>query len=302
VAVSSLGVRLDLLRRAQNADGGWSYFPGKQSWLEPTFYAALALHGDPAADRAWALLRSWQRADGSWHPAAEVQDASCFGTALCVTLAQVHGEADTAANSPFQKGVANLLATAGTESRPLSRALSGTLSGLRLHEDEWDFSLKGWPWKPGNSSWVEPTVHAVVALKKARLTKAGGSNPELRERVRMGEAHLINVRCSDAGWNYGNNVILGGQLPGYPETTGLALVALQGHADVGKSLDVAAQWLQDTNSPLAKAWLTIALRLHGTAVPEGRDTMPSADRMILALEALAAPDGNYGLLNTEAAA
>ncbi len=298
VAVSSLGVRLDLLRRAQNADGGWAYFPGKQSWLEPTFYAALALHGDPAADRAWALLRSLQRADGSWHPAAEVQDATSFGTALCVTLAQVRGELDGAT----QKGVANLLATTGTESRPLSRAVTGTLSGLGVHEDEWDFSLKGWPWKPGNSSWVEPTAQAVVALKKAGLTKAEGSNPELRERVRMGEAHLINVRCSDGGWNYGNNVILGGQLPGYPETTGLALVALQGHADVAKSLDLAAQWLQSTISPLAKTWLTIALRLHGAAVPEGRDTMPPVDRMILALEALAAPDGNYGLLKTEAVA
>lgn len=244
------------------------------------------------------MLRSWQRQDGSWPPAADVHLATC-GTALCVTLAAVRGEVD----SSVLKGAANLLETSGTESKMLSRALTGTLSGLGLHEDEWDFSLKGWPWKPGTSSWVEPTVHAVVALKKMGLKKPALPIPsaDLRERVRMGEGHLINVRCSDGGWNYGNNVILGGDLPGYPETTGLALVALQGHADLGKSLDVAAKWLLATESPLAKAWLTIALRLHGATVPEGRATEAPPDRMILALEALAAPDGNYGLLNTGAA-
>ena len=37
--------RLEFLRATQNPDGGWGYFPGKQSWLEPTAYAMLALHG-----------------------------------------------------------------------------------------------------------------------------------------------------------------------------------------------------------------------------------------------------------------
>ena len=49
MAESYLGVRQDILRRSQNPDGGWSFYRGKQSWLEPTFYAALVLNGDPAA-------------------------------------------------------------------------------------------------------------------------------------------------------------------------------------------------------------------------------------------------------------
>ena len=57
---SFLDARLQMLRRVQNPDGGWGYFPGKQSWLEPTVWAALALHGDPAADRAWTMLETWQ--------------------------------------------------------------------------------------------------------------------------------------------------------------------------------------------------------------------------------------------------
>mgnify|MGYP003352936601 CR=1 FL=1 len=44
-----LNTRLEALRAAQNPDGGWGYFPGKESWLEPTAYAAMALHGDAAS-------------------------------------------------------------------------------------------------------------------------------------------------------------------------------------------------------------------------------------------------------------
>ena len=47
---SYLQARLETLRRSQNPDGGWGYFARKASWLEPTAYAALALHGEPAAD------------------------------------------------------------------------------------------------------------------------------------------------------------------------------------------------------------------------------------------------------------
>src|SRR5437868_15405663 len=85
------GVRLDALRSAQNNDSGWGYFPGKQSWLEPTVYAALALHGDPAADRGWSLLQRWQARDGGWRPAPDVA-VPTWGTALWVTLATVRGE------------------------------------------------------------------------------------------------------------------------------------------------------------------------------------------------------------------
>jgi hypothetical protein len=53
-------VRQEILRRSQKPDGGWSFYQGKQSWLEPTFYGALVVMGEPAADRAWTLLKSWQ--------------------------------------------------------------------------------------------------------------------------------------------------------------------------------------------------------------------------------------------------
>ena len=291
MADSYLGVRLDILRRSQNPDGGWSYYSGKQSWLEPTFYGALVLHGDPAADRAWSLLKSWQSPDGSWPPAAGAA-ISGWGTALCLTLAHIRGELD----GPYLKGVAYLLKTAGTESELWRR----TLARLGLFDPGRNLSLKGWPWKQGTSSWVEPTAHTLIALKKAYAQLPAA---ELSERVRSGEALLLDVRCKDGGWNYGSPWTLGEDQRSYPETTALALLGLQGRAEAGSSVDLAAKWVRETPSSLARAWITVALRLHGVAVPEASKPLEgqgSPDLMIVALEALGAQDGNYNLLKTEA--
>jgi hypothetical protein len=290
VPESSLRVRLEALRRAQNPDGGWGYLPAKQSWLEPTCYAALALHGEAAADRAWALVRSWQGSDGSVRPAADVA-VSSWGAALLVSLAVTRNEY----GDPFHRGVSWLLGTAGVESRLINRAAAR----LGLLDAERDLSLKGWPWKPDTASWVEPTAHALVALKKASVKGPGGG---VEQRVSLGEAQLLDVRCRDGGWNYGSRAALKVDLPSYPETTALALVGLQGRDGLGASLDLASRMLRDTRSTLAQAWLTIALRLHDAAVPTIRPAAPSPDLQILALEALAAPEGNYRFLKTGASA
>lgn len=286
MAESYLGVRLDALRRAQNSDGGWPYFSGKRSWLEPTVYAALALAGEPAADHAWTLLQTWQDADGSWRPCEGVAVEN-FGTALCVTLAvsrQVSGPA-------IDKAVDWLLGMAGAESNWINRLV--VRAGLV--ESERNRNLKGWPWKPGTSSWVEPTSQALVALKKAATKQP---RPDLLERVRLGEAQLLDVRCRDGGWNYGSREALNVNLPSYPETTGIALTGLQGHSGLGAALAYAAREVVQTRSPLGRAWLTIALRLHGTSTPSSIDTPPPADLQILALEALAAPEGNFNAFRT----
>jgi hypothetical protein len=286
-------VRLDILRRSQNPDGGWSFYQGKQSWLEPTFYGALVLHGDPAADRAWALLKSWQAIDGSWPPKAGTS-ISGWGTALCLTLAQIRGDL----GEHYEKGVAYLLNTAGTESELWRRALAG----LHFFDPGRDLSLKGWPWKDGTSSWVEPTAYALVALKKASVHLPDAN---LRERIRSGEALLLDVRCKDGGWNYGSPWTLGEDQRSYAETTALALLGLQGRAEAASSLDLARDWLEETPSPLARAWIRIALRLHGVAVREPSGPLLGAgspDLTILALEALGASEGNFGLLKTEKAA
>ncbi len=284
-----LGARLAVLRQSQNPDGGWGYFAGKASWLEPTAYAALALAGEPAADRAWKLLSSWQLPDGSWKPSASV-DVANWGTSLCTTIAMARSEW----GAPLRDGINWLVGSSGVE----STWINVVVARIGLVKQERDISLKCWPWKPGNSGWVEPTAHALVALKQA---SAKLSSAELRERIKMGESQLLDVRSRDGGWNYGSPAALGVDLPSYPETTALALVALQGRNDLGKAFDLAARQIGETPSPLARAWLTIAMRLHGLKPPELTGA-PQADLMITGVEALAAPDGNYKFMRAGAAA
>lgn len=292
---SYLGLRVDALRRAQNPDGGWGYFPGKKSWLEPTIYSALVLHGDPAADRAWELLSTWRQPDGSWRPAADVQ-VSHSGTALCVTMAILREEFGL----PFHKGTAWLLGTEGMESTLRNRAIVHVATLIGYAPDKRDLRLKGWPWNPDTSSWVEPTAHALVALKKAYLKIPSSS---IRDRVRLGEALLMDVRCQDGGWNYGNRTARGEELRSYPETTALALLGLQGRSGLGSAIDLGSRMLRETSLPLARAWLSIALRVNGAspdAVNAG--SAPTSDVLITALEALGQPDGNHHLLQAGAIA
>ena len=196
--------QLEFLRGTQNPDGGWGFFAGKrQSWLEPTAYALIALHSDPASathfERGWNLMRSWQLPDGSWKPCAAVAEPH-WTTSLCVTLHCLRGVHD----QPFGRGVAWLVGTSGIENGLKFRIAHF----LRPSIVELDPSFKAWPWRPGNASWIEPTAHALVALKKAARIAA---RPELRARIESGEKMIIE-RLLKEGMKFTKRFLISGTL------------------------------------------------------------------------------------------
>jgi hypothetical protein len=276
----SLAPRLDFLKTTQNPDGGWGFFPGRQSWLEPTAYALMALHGEPSAsrsfERGWNLMRSWQLPDGSWPPCAAVREPH-WTTALSVTLHCLRNADDEA----FRRGVKWLLETSGSENGLKFRLVHKLLPAVV----ELDPSFKAWPWRPGNSSWIEPTAHALVALKKASRAYTGSL---LHERISAGEKMLLERRCSDGGWNYGNRKVLGTELPSYAETTALALLGLAGNRalDLSAPLAVAQRYWMSTRSPFARAWLRVSLRSHHIALVPAVSALTN-DTMIHALDIIA---------------
>ena len=282
--------RLEFLRKSQNADGGWSYFPGKRSWFEPTTYAMLALHGRPdsetALDQAWTLILSWQLKDGSYRPSGQVQEGT-WVTAHAVTLATIRGVDDASVRASIDW----LLRVVGAEHDLSMRAASF----FHLIQTKLDVSHEGWPWRDGNASWIEPTVHTLLALKKIapRYRTA-----EVEHRVREGEKLVLSRRCADGGWNCGNPNVFNYDLPSYPETTGLALLGLCGRneQELAGALDVAERFRVETKSSLAKAWLQIALRCHGRQVETpAESSWASSDVMLAAVQALGHPEGNYRL-------
>src|SRR5712692_4194630 len=248
--------RFAMLEATQNNDGGWGYFPGKQSWLEPTAYTLLALAGGErgrrAFDRGWRLLRSWQAPGGGWRAGAAV-DQVHWATSLAVTLHSVAGVYDEA----FRRGMEWLIASTGAESRLVSRVAHW----LEPSVVEFDPELSGWPWQTGASSWIEPTAHALMALRRAARRV---EDAVLSVRIDTGERMLLERRCRDGGWNSGNRRVPGADLPSYPETTALALMALDGQPSVkwGAALDRVQQLWSETSSPLARAWLAACLLLY----------------------------------------
>ncbi len=269
-----------ILKATQNPDGGWGYFPGKPSWLEPTAYALLALAGERggAVDRGWKLLRSWQRQDGAFRPCAAV-DEPHWSTSLVLTLSCVTGAFD----EMFQRGLSWLLSSAGAEGRPFFRIAHW----LRPSIVEFDPGLSGWPWEVGASSFVEPTAHALLALRCAARTV---DRPDLAGRIAMSERMLLDRRCRDGGWNFGNRRVLGADLPSYPETTALALMALNGHAAVqwGAALDGVDRAWQKTRSPLARAWLSSCLLMYRGVRPSpaGKNERAGDDLLVTAIEGI----------------
>ena len=272
--MANLAARLGCLRSWQNPDGGWGYFPGKRSWLEPTVWSALALthHSSDAGtvDGAWRLVRSWQNADGGWRPSASV-GTSTWATALAVTFADVLGHNGIETEGRMRW----LIKAGGAESSLLNRLLRA----LRVSAVEREVKYAGWPWRLETSAWVEPTAHALVALKKVAHRNP---EPALAARIDSGERMLLSVRCSDGGWNYGSPRALGRELPSYAETSALALIGLQDRAPAD-AIEHARKLTSANVSPLARAWLRLGTGETG-AVSE--DTEPTNDVLVTALESV----------------
>ena len=287
MTVSGDNSRLDFLEKAQNPDGAWGYAPGRQTWLEPTCYALLALyprHGRAFAS-GWERMRAAQLPSGAW-PAAPGMREGHWVTALAITLHATAGVWDDA----FVRGVAWLLATTGGEQGVWLRAAHF----LRPSLVEFDARYGGWPWQPGTSSWVEPTAHTLTALHSAA---SHIHDSRLAARIAMGERMLLDRRCRDGGWNYGNRRVLGVDLPSYPESTALALLALAGNPALDGPAAVALaerQW-RATQSRLARAWLTLCLRRLG-AKTDAPNPLANGevDVMATALEAIGAETAPYG--------
>jgi len=276
------GFAESLLRR-RNPDKGWGYYTGKSSWLEPTVMAALALHGRRESDEAWALIKGWQVETGAWVANPQVGSES-WATSLVVVLKCVRGEFDEG----WKRGLDWILRTKGKRGAPQS------WMDRLLKRKEWveqDQTLDGWPWATGTANWVEPTTHALRAL---RLSSGAAGSDVLKERIGMGERYLLDRRCRDGGWNYGNRRVLDEDLVSFPECTALALIGLQG----GRGLDLAAsidRAKADWNRPqpgLSRALLRVGLRMHGVEFSDRRpEVTERTETTQVALALIGEPDG-----------
>ncbi len=266
------------LAAAQNRDGGWGAAKGRVSDTEATSLVTLALRAVAKTSPArqvgdgvgWLIGR--QNADGGWAPKAPLRESS-WTTALA-TL--VLGNLEPGRQAAL-RGATWLIREEGQRFGWLAWAMFRLFP--RLRRTELDPDLKGWPWMSRAFSWVEPTAYAVMALKKL-----GPSihDSRVQERIRQGELLIYDRMCQGGGWNYGNTRVLGENLGPYPDTTALALIALQDHPDREanrRSLEALRRMLDRVDSGLALGWSALCFALYGA------ETAALRERLVLEYEA-----------------
>jgi hypothetical protein len=242
VTESDRRAAIDRLRKAliagRNADGGWSYYTGKTSRLEPTCWALLALgfSEDSRAlrDSGTRWLAQCQRPSGWLLEDATLPVNIAFNALAALTLLHQRDGA-------FDEVRRRLLAAVTT-----AKGMSAPQSDAQRQDN----SLQGWSWTDATFSWVEPTSWGLLALKKARA--AGIHDNAMTARIGEAERLMIDRSCRPGGWNFGNAEVLGQDLQPYVPTTALGLLAMQDrreHDVVTRGLaTLEARWHEEISS------------------------------------------------------
>jgi hypothetical protein len=241
---------------SQNEDGGWPYQRGGPSWTEPTAYALLALIAQgsfaEAVRRGLGWLEAAQRPDGGWPPQMAVRQ-SAWVTAVAALLGP-----EALGRDAHRRGIDWIVRQAGADTNVLSRMRQLLTGNAQVST--------GWPWFPGTSAWVTPTALSMLALRKAAR---GADSAQIRERLNMGTACLLQHACSDGGWNYGAARALDYDTHSYPETTGVALLALRGKDTpaIRKACAWAQAQLPRCRTSEGESWLRLGLLAHQQLPP-----------------------------------
>lgn len=237
----------------QNRDGGWPYAAGA-SWTEPTVLAILAALNEgraEAAARGAYWLRKLQREDGGFPPQAAVQESTWVTSLAALLPPELLGAPE------HDRAIQWIFRLTGQETSPIYRIRQWLLGNTGAAQQ----NVHGWPWFPGTAAWVGPTAFGILALRRENMRRP---QPALVERIGLGRRFLLNRMCREGGWNHGASNALGYDAQAYPETTGMALLALRDvqAPQVPKALRVAERFLRECRSADGQNWLRLGLLAH----------------------------------------
>jgi len=260
----------------RNADGGWPYYRGKASRLEPTAWSAIALSDSPDGMSAARTLARWPHDGGLLLEHAGGIPNYAFHALALIALrhAGVEHESGT---------------TALVDSLTNAKGIA-VESSFGKHQDN---SLQGWSWIAETFSWAEPTAWSLFLLKKLRKTGAQVD----AGRIDDGERLLINRSCASGGWNYGNADVNGQDLRAYVPTTAIGVLAMQDRrdAEVMRSIDYLEHHATAERSAGALALATIALEVCGRPVATVRAALDEQSSVTLQF-------GNFAVIASALAA
>jgi len=252
---------IEFLLSKQNPDGGWPYIRGG-SWTEPTVYAVLALlaAGETThSQRGITWILRTARSDGGWASRPGVGESS-WVTALAALIPE-----ERIGQAAHARAIEWLLPVKGEDTTDLY-CLRQWLMGRPNSADR---DHPGWPWVQGAAAWVGPTSMAVVALDRERNRRPSA---RVLERAESGRRFLMAHMCREGGWNHGAAEAWGYAAGPYPETTGMALLAIgsvRGVRDQGmeRTLAMGRRFLAESRSADAQNWLRLGLASQGVLPP-----------------------------------
>jgi hypothetical protein len=258
----------DYLLAVRNAGEGWGYISGDASLVEPSATAVLALDalsGDAGIAVAWLLAA--QNDDGGWGIAADDDESGWHTAWALLALA-----ARPAAAEQRDAGLNWLLGNRSLQVRePDDPNRRDTILQI-------DLSLTAWPWLHDQAAWVEPTAQALVALSRCGVSP---THARVDEAVR----YLVDRRCRQGGWNFGNPYMFVA-LPPRAQATAWAVMALHACApDSVTAADVAVLRAENESDGGAMAAALTVLCLHRLG--------EEADAESAALLALQGDDGSW---------
>lgn len=241
----------DFIKTNQNPDGGWGYRPGAESLVEPTGVAALALHagGDRwEAARALDFLKSCQKGDGAvgLNPRDTEGNWMAYAALLAFHLLGASDEERRLRDW--------ILGFEDASGRFTPADLAAVKAAFR-----YDASIRGWPWTPGTTGWVEPTALFILALCHAGV-------PSTEKRIKTGIDLILDRKIPSGGWNFGNPYSRSFELEASPMSTALALAALgeagvpENHPAVGEGLRFLVRSLGGDISAVSLTWALLAFK------------------------------------------
>lgn len=265
---------LDFLVNAQTPAGGWGYSPAGGAFIEPTAAVLFALQHAPQAKQALEKAVNWilrfQNPDGGWGICAQ-DGESGWQTAWAVYALSQLGWAE----AEKLRGLQWLL------DEEVMQYTDSELLSAGEAVAQIDFSIRGWPWLPGESSWVEPSALTLLALaKNASLT---GVPARIDEAV----LYLKDRRCHGGGWNVGNPVMFEALLPSRINPTAWAVLALAETSPTDilpEDVQVLHEEMHRDGGAMGFAWGLIVLHKIGEDDSEARSILSS----------LQGSDGSWG--------
>ena len=251
---------LEFLLKAQHEDGSWGYNPVGVGTLEPTAVVIFAIQNISQASQSIQMAIKWilgfQNPDGGWGISPQDKESG-WQTAWAVYVLNK----STMSKEAAARGVQWLLNVDVMQVEDVESLAAGEKVA------QIDFSLRGWPWLPGESSWVEPTALTMLGIR------GNAQVAEVDSRIEEGIRYLVDRRCAGGGWNVGNPVMFDALLPARVTPTALALLALKESSPqdiLPADIETLRKGMFQEGGSMALAWGLVAIHALGEEDAEAR--------------------------------